>query len=106
MKTIAALLLPSLLVACTGCGTIALHMPTDPIYGIVSLRELPVGHVIKESDVTPATQVRTSHRDLLHPFRARPDTGEFTTDASKIVGHTVKTLILAHQIISPQRDLN
>ena len=106
MKTSVTWLLLLLLVACTGCGSdIAWRvLPTDPIYAMVSLRALPVGYIIKESDVM-TTRIGTSSRELLHPFRPRPN-DEFTTDASKIVGHTVRTFIRANQAISPQRDLN
>jgi len=65
---------------------------------------MPVGYVIQETDVM-ATKIGTASRNLLHPFTPRPDTGEFTTDRSKIVGHMVKTFIRYHQAISPQRDL-
>lgn len=79
-------------------------LPVDDIYAMVSLRALPVGHVIKESDVMTA-KIGWASRELLHPFRPY-QSDEFTTDASKIVGHTVKTAIPAHQAISPQRDLD
>jgi hypothetical protein len=101
-------LLPLLLLACTGCGTVGVIrmkvLPSDDIYAMVSLRELTVGNVITQSDVM-TTKIGISHRELLHPFRPRPGT-EFTTDASKIVGHTVKTFIPAGRAISPQRDLS
>lgn len=104
MRMSATLLLLLLRFVCVGCGTIAWQvLPNDPICAMISLRALPVGHVINESDVM-TTRIGTSHRDLFHPFRPRPNE-EFTTDASKIVGHSVNTLILAHQAISPRRDL-
>jgi hypothetical protein len=93
-------LLPLLLLACTGCGIAWRVLPSDDIYAMVSLRELPVGHVITQSEVM-TTKMGISHRELLHPFRPLPDT-EFTSDASKIIGHTVKTFLPAHRAISPR----
>ena len=98
MKRFALLACIALVLACVGCGG------TDDTYAMVSLRNLPVGHVIKESDII-TEKIGLSHRERLHPFRPRPNT-EFTTDASSIVGHTVKTFIQANQAISPQRDLD
>ena len=94
MKRYALVACIALVLACVGCGTVGVitHeiLPSDAIYGIVSLRDLPVGHVIKESDVM-STMVGTSYRELLHPFRPRPNSSDFTTDSSRIVGHTVKS---------------
>lgn len=107
MKTRATLLLLLLLLVCVRCDTIGIIrwrvLPTDDIYAMVSSRDLPVGHVIKESDVK-TTKIGVASRELLHPFRPRPQ-DEFTTDTTKIVGHTVKTFVHAQQAISPQRDL-
>jgi len=105
MKRFALLACIALGLVCVGCGGIAWDvLPADDINAMVSLRELPVGHVIQETDVMTA-KIGVASRDFFHPFRPRPNT-EFTTDASKIVGHTVKTLINANQAISPQRDLD
>jgi len=111
MNRYALLACIALVLSCSGCGSTTLAaiqhkvVPSDEIYGMISLHEMPVGYVIQETDVM-TTQLGWSHRELLHPFTPRPDTGEFTTDRSRIVGHMVKTFIRDHQAVSPRRDLD
>ena len=45
-------------------------------------------------------RIGTSSRELLHLFCPRPN-DEFTTDASKILGHAVRTFIRANQDSNP-----